>query len=132
MKYSFALTGIILAAGLVTLGAGAAMAQASAQPAATAPTDVSGIGDWTVRCFPVASPSPCEMYEQANDKNTNERILGVSIAFIPSANKSFDAGGGASGRFDPPGGLVLADRHIYLGGTALSPLRSLSAAMSRW
>lgn len=74
--------------GAMALCASAALAQD--QPPAAAPqtpTDVKGIGDWTVRCFSVVSTSPCEMYEEMDDKNTRQRILGISIAFIPSADR---------------------------------------------
>jgi invasion protein IalB len=68
-----------------------AQAQAPAQPQAgqpSTPTDVKPIGDWTVRCFPVTSTSPCDMYEELEDKNSRQRVLGVSIAYDPSADRN--------------------------------------------
>ena len=76
-----------LCSGLVLATAAQAQDQAAAPQAPAAPTDVKGIGDWTVRCFPVNSPSPCEMYFEGDDKNSRQRILGVSIAYIPSADR---------------------------------------------
>ena len=90
MKSSFKLTGLVLAAGLLT-ASGAGMAQDAAPAAAPAappqPTDISVIGDWTVHCFPVQSPNPCEMTTEMDAKETHQRILGVTIAFVPSADK---------------------------------------------
>jgi len=48
------------------------------------PTDVKEFKDWTVRCYPVASPSPCEMIELRVAKKTGQRVLGVLLAYMPS------------------------------------------------
>ena len=40
------------------------------------PNEVKEFGDWTVRCYPVTSPSPCEMIELRVAKKTGQRILG--------------------------------------------------------
>jgi len=84
MKFSHLLSGLALLA----LGSGAALAQAQAPaPAAPpAPPEVKQIGDWQVRCFPVQSPSPCDMFQQQGDERTKQRILALSIAFDPLAN----------------------------------------------
>jgi len=47
-------------------------------------TDSKQVGDWTVRCFAVASPSPCDMYQELQDQNSHQRVLSVSIAYVPS------------------------------------------------
>lgn len=78
--------GLGLAAGLV-LGAGQAMAQTQAQTPPPQP-DVKMVGDWAVRCFPVSSPSPCDMYQELGDKNTHQRILSISIAYVPSVDRN--------------------------------------------
>ena len=86
MKTSHLLAGLIAAALLLPVSA---MAQSAAPPAAgtpLTPTDVKPVGDWTVRCFPVSSTSPCDMYEELDDKNSKQRVLGVSIAFVPGNN----------------------------------------------
>ena len=45
-------------------------------------------GDWTVRCFPVKSPSPCDMFELlANKKDTRQRVMSVSIAYLPANDR---------------------------------------------
>ena len=48
------------------------------------PSDVKEFKDWTVRCYPVASASPCEMIELRVAKKTGQRILGVLIAYVPA------------------------------------------------
>jgi invasion protein IalB len=43
-----------------------------------------GVADWTVRCFQVKSIAPCDMVLVASNKETNQRVLLVSIAYVPS------------------------------------------------
>jgi invasion protein IalB len=87
MKSSFRLTassvlpGLTLAAGLLI--SGAALAQGAPPPGAPTFTDVTPVGDWSVRCLAQPSPNPCEMYEEMDDKNTRQRVLGLSIAYLP-------------------------------------------------
>ncbi len=57
-----------------------------AAPRAAAP-DVKQIGDWSVRCFQIQSPSPCDMYEQLDDKKGGQRILAISLAYIPKMDR---------------------------------------------
>ncbi len=52
------------------------------------PTDNKEIGDWTVRCYPVKSPTPCNMLELRVAKKTGQRILGVLLAYAPSSNSN--------------------------------------------
>jgi invasion protein IalB len=80
-------------AGAIALGLlafGAASAQ-TAPPAntnmPTAPTETKPFGDWTVRCFAVNSPSPCDMFELLANKNTQQRVLSISIAYLPTGDK---------------------------------------------
>jgi invasion protein IalB len=70
----------------------AAAAQDAAAPAPAAPAgvgrpEVKTIGDWMVRCFPVTSPGPCDIYQELDDQRTRQRVLSFSIAFIPSMNR---------------------------------------------
>ena len=60
------------------------------QPPASSPTDVKAYGDWIVRCFPVKSPAPCDVFQATVQKDTQQRIDSVSIAYAPSA-KAFVA-----------------------------------------
>ncbi len=99
IHYSFAVAAALLllpvayAANQTPAATAPAASAAPAQPAQpqasgpVKPSDVKGFGDWTVRCYPIASPSPCEMIEIRIAKKTNQRILGVLLAFIPSRNE---------------------------------------------
>ncbi|HEY8254297.1 MAG TPA: invasion associated locus B family protein [Rhizomicrobium sp.] len=73
-------------AGLM-LAAGAALAQQA--PAADAPgrPDAKTVGDWTVRCFPIQSPSPCDIFQEQDYQKTGQRVLSISIAYVPSMDK---------------------------------------------
>jgi invasion protein IalB len=84
MRISVLLSGLALA-GLIS---GAALAQGS--PAGAAPQgqpDVKQVGDWAVRCFPIQSASPCDMFQQQDAKDSKQRVLSLSIAFIPHLNQ---------------------------------------------
>ena len=54
------------------------------QPATGDKPELSYYGDWTVRCFPVKSPSPCDMLFATVRKDTDLRVASVSIAYVPS------------------------------------------------
>lgn len=56
-------------------------------PAPLTPSETKPFGDWTVRCFPVKSPSPCDMFELLANKKTGERVMSVSIAYLPAGDK---------------------------------------------
>jgi invasion protein IalB len=45
---------------------------------------VQSFGDWTVRCFPVKAPAPCDMIQVAISKEKNQRVSSVSLAYVPS------------------------------------------------
>jgi invasion protein IalB len=85
MTFSHSLIGAALG---VLLASGAALAQEAPAPAAPAGRpDVKTIGDWLVRCFPITSPSPCDMFQELEDQRTRQRILSFSIAHVPSLNR---------------------------------------------
>jgi invasion protein IalB len=74
-------------AGLM-LTAGAAMAQqAPAADGAPGRPDAKTVGDWTVRCFPIQSPSPCDIFQEQDYQKTGQRVLSISIAYVPSMDK---------------------------------------------
>lgn len=74
-------------AGLM-LAAGAALAQqAPAADGAPGRPDVKTVGDWTVRCFPIQSPSPCDIFQEQDYQKTGQRVLSISIAYVPSMDK---------------------------------------------
>jgi invasion protein IalB len=72
-------------AGLL-LSFGGAMAQEAA-PANPGRPDVKPVGDWFVRCFPIESPSPCDMFQQLDSQTTKQRVLSVSLAYVPSLDR---------------------------------------------
>ena len=81
------------AAAGIALASTAALAQAPAQapaagaaPAQKAP-EVKTEGDWVVRCFPIQSPSPCDIYQELDDQRSRQRVLSFSIAYVPSLNR---------------------------------------------
>lgn len=55
--------------------------------AQTGAPETKRIGDFTVRCFPVKSVSPCDMYQERGNKDTGQRVLSLSIAYMPSASR---------------------------------------------
>jgi invasion protein IalB len=71
-----AVAGLMLACGV-----------AQAQDAAAAKPELNRVDDWLVRCFPVASPSPCDMLQELDDQRTRQRVVALSIAFYPSLNR---------------------------------------------
>jgi invasion protein IalB len=86
LKSVFNLAGAVLISGM-TLSS-AALAQSAPAPAtATAPTDVKVIGDWTVRCFSVTGPSPCDMYQELDDETSHQRVFSISIAYAPTTDR---------------------------------------------
>lgn len=88
MKISHFLTGAVAGLFLASGAALAQQAQAPAdQPAASKAPDVKTVGDWAVRCFPVNSPSPCDIYQELDDQRSRQRVLSLSIAYIPSLDR---------------------------------------------
>jgi invasion protein IalB len=74
----------------VLFASGVAFAQAPAAdqaPARPGQPTVTTVDDWTVRCFPVQSPSPCDMFQELDDTRTHQRVLALSIAYVPSMDR---------------------------------------------
>jgi invasion protein IalB len=79
-----------MAAAASTPAPAPASAPAAAAPPAAAPnamTPMKVYGDWTVRCFNVTSPAPCDMYQLLTDKKSGERVMSVSIAYLPTQDR---------------------------------------------
>jgi invasion protein IalB len=74
-----ALAGILFASG-------AAFAQ-QAPAAGNAPPEVKTVQDWFVRCFPIQSPSPCDMFQELDSQTTKQRVLSLSVAYVPSLDR---------------------------------------------
>jgi len=75
MKLKSSLAGAIALLGLTTI--------ASAQQAPT----TTRHGDFMVRCFPVQTGSPCDMYEELLNRDTGQRVVTFSIAFLPADSR---------------------------------------------
>lgn len=74
-----------LLAAAFALGATSALAQA--QNAPPKPDVSKQVGGWLVRCYPVQSPSPCDMFELLAQKKTGNRVMSLSFAYAPKADK---------------------------------------------
>lgn len=84
---------VFLAAAL-SLAASAVMAQdAPSQQGApqkpTGPTVVKQFSGWSVRCFPVNSIAPCDVWEATVIRKTGQFALSVSVAYVPSQDAQF-------------------------------------------
>jgi len=77
----FALVGATLG---VLVVSGAALAQ---QPETPPRPETKTVEDWIVRCFPIQSPSPCDMFQEQDAQQTRQRVLSISIAFVPSLDR---------------------------------------------
>jgi invasion protein IalB len=89
----FRFAGLIAGLAAFSILTGAAAAQSSAPAPAAAnkpvqPSETKNFGDWTVRCYPVSSPTPCEMIELLVNKKSGRRVLGVLIVFNPVQNQN--------------------------------------------
>jgi len=66
---------------------GAASAQQAASDAAPGRPEVKTVEDWIVRCFPIQSPSPCDMFQEQDARESHQRVLSLSIAYVPSMDR---------------------------------------------
>lgn len=64
-----------------------ALTPAFAQNSPPKPDITKQYGDWLVRCYPVASPSPCDMYELLAQKETGNRVMSMSFAYAPKQDR---------------------------------------------
>jgi invasion protein IalB len=76
---------LVLMGALAGLAVGCAAAIAQEAPAAPARPDVKTVGDWQVRCFPVANGNPCDVFQERASQG--QRIMTFSMAFVPSMNR---------------------------------------------
>ena len=75
---------------LAPVSAFAAPAKPAAKPAAAAAAATAGprrFGEFFVRCSTAKSVAPCDLYEERANKDTNQRVIGFSIGYMPSANR---------------------------------------------
>jgi invasion protein IalB len=79
--------GSVLALSLLA-GLSARAQNAQNQPQGqVAANETKHVGDWLVRCFPVKSPTPCDMIYILAVKNTGQMMLSMRIAYAPSQDK---------------------------------------------
>jgi len=78
--------GLVLTAAALPAVAQNVTGPAAPQTAATrqAAPETKDFGDWTMRCFPVQSPAPCDVYQVSINKDTRQRVTSTSIAYMPS------------------------------------------------
>jgi invasion protein IalB len=78
------------AAALLLLAAPALVAPVSAAPAPAAAAAAAGprqFGDFTVRCVDTKSVAPCDMFEERVNKETGQRVMSLSIGYMPSQSR---------------------------------------------
>jgi len=82
----------LLAAALLAGASTAARAQAAGENPLADPANLvvnESIGDWNLRCFRVQAIAPCDILQLASQQGTQQRVLLVSIAHVPSTNVYF-------------------------------------------
>jgi invasion protein IalB len=88
MKFLRATLAGALALGILSFGSASSQtAPAGGDAAPVQPSETKPFGDWTVRCYPVKTPSPCDMFELLANKQSGQRVLSVSIAYMPSGDR---------------------------------------------
>ena len=85
MRRAMLLAALPALAPLSAAAAPAAKTAAAAKPAAGA--GPKRYGDFIVRCASSKSVAPCDMYEERANKDTNQRVIGFSIGYMPSASR---------------------------------------------
>jgi invasion protein IalB len=113
MKTLSLLSGIFVAA--FVSSAALAQAPAAAPAAPPPPPEVKNIGDWLVRCDPGQTHSPCDMYQQQNDAKSQQRVLAISLAYIPHLDKH-------AIQISVPLGVSLASGVVLQAGSYTSPV----------
>jgi invasion protein IalB len=85
VKSKLALAGVIAS----LFAASGAMAQSADTTGAAPPgkPETKTVGDWELRCFPVQNANPCDVFQEMADQNSRQRILSISLAYSPSADR---------------------------------------------
>lgn len=86
MKRALISRSLVAGLALAVSGSGA-FAQGAQAPAQMPRPEVKQVEDWQVRCYPVQSISPCDIFQEQGQKDTGQRVLSISIAFVPSMNR---------------------------------------------
>jgi invasion protein IalB len=83
-RLSAALAVSLLAAAPVLAQDAPDQAQQSAPRKPITPTVMKTFGGWDVRCYPVSSPAPCDMWEAIAFKKGGQLAVSISIVYVPS------------------------------------------------
>lgn len=108
---------LALSQGALAAAKPAAQQQAPGQPPQA--SDTKAFGDWTVRCYNVASPSPCEMLEIRVAKKSGQRVLAVLMAYVPSRDATVM-------QIGVPLGVALQNGLVLASDTFTSPVLHFS------
>jgi invasion protein IalB len=77
-----------LIGGLAFSVAGASAVLAQDAPAGPPPKpEVKTVEDWQVRCYPIQTAAPCDMFQEQGDAQTGRKILSLSISYVPSMDR---------------------------------------------
>jgi invasion protein IalB len=77
-----------LIGGLAFCVAGASAVLAQDAPAGPPPKpEVKTVEDWQVRCYPIQTAAPCDMFQEQGDAQTGRKILSLSISYVPSMDR---------------------------------------------
>jgi invasion protein IalB len=73
----------------VALAVTPVLAQDAQQPAkrSSGPQVMKTFGGWDVRCFPVSTPAPCDIWEAIAFKKGGNLAVSISIVYVPSQNR---------------------------------------------
>lgn len=78
----------LLGALALLAAASAAFAAPAAKPAAApANSGVRQFGDFVVRCVDTKSVAPCDLFQERVNKDTGQRVLSLSIGYMPSQSR---------------------------------------------
>ena len=86
MKRVLITRSLVASLALAVSGSCAAFAQGAA-PAQLPRPEVKQVEDWQVRCYPVQSISPCDIFQEQAERQSGQRVLSISLAFVPSMNR---------------------------------------------
>jgi len=78
---------IAICAGLLLTPAAVLAQQQASGDAGSGRPDVKPVGDWFVRCFAIQSPSPCDMFQELDSQATKQRVLSISLAYVPGIDR---------------------------------------------
>ena len=110
----FAVCALAANPALAQQDAPAAQAQQPAPKKPVGPTIMKTFGGWDVRCYPVASPAPCDIWEAIAFKKSNQLAASVSVVYVPSRNEYLM-------QFVVPLGVDLAKGTKLIAGNFTSP-----------